>query len=45
MAYAVQRLLQATGVKDLKIFVMTSHEGGIVAFGKNIADAFATLRE
>lgn len=45
MAYAVQRLLQATDVKHRKIFVMTSHEGGIVAFGKNIAHAFAVLRD
>jgi len=44
MALAVQRLFQTTNLKDQRIFVMTSHHGGLVAFGKDMADAFAVLR-
>jgi ribulose-5-phosphate 4-epimerase/fuculose-1-phosphate aldolase len=45
MAFAVQRLFQTTDVKAQKIFVMTSHEGGLIAFGKEIGEAFAALEK
>jgi len=43
LAYAVQRLFQTTNVKDQKIFVMSAHDGGLIAFGKTMAEAFAVL--
>jgi len=45
LAYAVQRLFQTTDVKDQKIFVMTAHEGGLIAFGNTMAEAFAVLMQ
>ena len=43
MAYEVMRLFKDTGVRTRKIFLMTGHEGGLIAFGKNLEEAFATL--
>jgi ribulose-5-phosphate 4-epimerase/fuculose-1-phosphate aldolase len=45
MAFAVQRLFQTTDVKAQKIFVMTSHNGGLIALGKEIGEAFAALNK
>jgi L-ribulose-5-phosphate 4-epimerase len=45
MADAVQRLFQTTDVKERKIFVMTSHDGGLIAFGKDMTDAFTVLQQ
>ena len=45
MAYAVHHLFQTTNVKEQRIFAMTAHEGGLVAFGRNMAEAFATLQQ
>jgi ribulose-5-phosphate 4-epimerase/fuculose-1-phosphate aldolase len=43
MAYEVTRLFEVTDVQSRKILVMAGHEGGIVAFGKDIEEAFAVL--
>jgi L-ribulose-5-phosphate 4-epimerase len=43
MAYAVRDLLKVEPVKRRKIFAMAGHEGGIVAFGEEVADAFGIL--
>ena len=44
MAYEVMRLFKVTDVQSRKILVMAGHEGGIVAFGKHLEEAFAILR-
>jgi ribulose-5-phosphate 4-epimerase/fuculose-1-phosphate aldolase len=44
MAYAVRRLFEATDVEKKKIFVMAAHHGGLVAFGKDLQEAFGVLR-
>jgi L-ribulose-5-phosphate 4-epimerase len=43
MAYEVLRLCNVTEVKRRKILVMAGHEGGIVAFGRDLEKAFAVL--
>ena len=43
MAYEVTRLFKVTAVQSRKILVMAGHEGGIVAFGKDLEEAFAVL--
>jgi L-ribulose-5-phosphate 4-epimerase len=43
MAYEVRRLFKTSDVNAKRIFVMAGHEGGIVAFGKNLEEAFAVL--
>jgi L-ribulose-5-phosphate 4-epimerase len=43
MAYEVTRLFKVTDVQSRKILVMAGHEGGIVAFGKDLEEAFAVL--
>ena len=43
MACAVQRLFDITDVKTRKIFVMAAHDGGLVAFGRDLRSAFAQL--
>ena len=43
MAYEVMRLSNLTDVKSRKILVMAGHEGGIVAFGRDLEEAFAVL--
>ncbi len=43
MAYEVTRLFKRTNVQDRKILVMAGHEGGIVAFGRDLEEAFAVL--
>ena len=45
MAYAVRDLFKFTDVKSRKIFAMTGHEGGVVAFGKNLAEAFRAIED
>ena len=45
MAYAVRGLFDNTDVLKKKIFVMAGHEGGVVAFGKDLRSAFAQLTE
>ena len=37
------RLFKVSDVRSGKIFVMAGHEGGIVAFGKNLENAFDVL--
>jgi len=44
MAYAVRRLFEATDVEKRKIFVMAAHDGGLVAFGKDLQEAFGILK-
>jgi ribulose-5-phosphate 4-epimerase/fuculose-1-phosphate aldolase len=43
MACEVTRLFNVTDVQSTKILVMAGHEGGIVAFGKDLEEAFAIL--
>ena len=43
MAYEVLRLFNVTEVRRRKILVMAGHEGGIVAFGRDLEEAFAVL--
>jgi L-ribulose-5-phosphate 4-epimerase len=43
MAYEVTCLFKRTNVQDRKILVMAGHEGGIVAFGRDLEEAFAVL--
>jgi L-ribulose-5-phosphate 4-epimerase len=43
MAYEMTRLFKITDVQSRKILVMAGHEGGIVAFGKDLEEAFAVL--
>lgn len=43
MAYEVMRLFKVSDVQSKKILVMAPHEGGIVAFGKDLEEAFAVL--
>jgi len=43
MACEVMRLFKVTDVQGRKIFVMAGHEGGIVAFGKDLEEALAVL--
>jgi L-ribulose-5-phosphate 4-epimerase len=43
MAYEVMRLFNLTDVQSRKIFVMAGHEGGIIAFGRDLEEAFAVL--
>jgi L-ribulose-5-phosphate 4-epimerase len=43
MAHEVTRLFKLTDVQSRKIFVMAGHERGIVAFGRDLEEAFAVL--
>jgi ribulose-5-phosphate 4-epimerase/fuculose-1-phosphate aldolase len=43
LAYAVRGLFDNTDVVKKKIFVMAGHEGGVVAFGRDLRSAFAQL--
>jgi L-ribulose-5-phosphate 4-epimerase len=43
MAYEIIRLFQEGDVRNKKMFVMAGHQAGIVAFGKNLEDAFDVL--
>jgi len=43
MAHEVLRLFNLADVKSRKILVMAGHEGGIVAFGRDLEEAFAAL--
>ena len=45
MAYAVRGLFKNTDALEKKIFVMAGHEGGVVAFGRDLRAAFARLNE
>ena len=40
MAYEIARLFKVSDVRRRKLFVMAGHEGGLVAFGKNLEEAF-----
>ena len=43
MAYEVMRLFKLADLQSRKILVMAGHQGGIVAFGRDLAEAFAVL--
>jgi ribulose-5-phosphate 4-epimerase/fuculose-1-phosphate aldolase len=43
MAYEIIRLFEVSDVRSKKIFLMGGHQAGIVAFGKNLEDAFDVL--
>ena len=46
MAYEIMRLFKVGDVRCRKMFVMAGHEGGIVAFGKSLEEAFdVVMRE
>ncbi len=44
MAHAVKDLFESSDLKRKKIFVMASHIGGLVAFGRDMEEAFGTLK-
>ena len=43
MAYEIMRLFKVSDVRSRQIFVMAGHEAGMVAFGKNLEDAFDVM--
>lgn len=43
MAFDVQRLFRETDVRDWQIFAMAGHADGVIAFGKDVDDAFSAL--
>lgn len=43
MAFEVKRLFETTAVRAEKILVMAGHPDGVVAFGSDLAEAFAVL--
>ena len=43
MAYEIARLFKLTDLRSRKILVMAGHEGGILAFGRNLEEAFGAL--
>jgi L-ribulose-5-phosphate 4-epimerase len=43
MAYEIARLFKMTDVRTGKVLVMAGHEGGILAFGRNLEEAFGIL--
>ena len=43
MAYEIVRLFRVSDVRSRQIFAMAGHEAGIVAFGRNLEDAFEVL--
>jgi ribulose-5-phosphate 4-epimerase/fuculose-1-phosphate aldolase len=43
MAYEIIRLFERSDVRSKKIFVMAGHRDGIVAFGRDLEDAFDVL--
>lgn len=43
MAYEIIRLFDEGDVRTKKMFVMAGHQAGIIAFGKNLEDAFDVL--
>ena len=43
IAYEVMRLFEKTNVRSGKIVVMTGHEGGLIAFGKDLEQAFTVI--
>lgn len=44
-ARAVRHLLQATNLRKMTVFAMAGHRAGVVAFGKNLSEAYASLLE
>ena len=46
MAYEIMRLFAVSDMRGREIFAMAGHEAGIVAFGRNLEDAFdVVMRE
>jgi len=43
ISYEIMRLFKVSDVGSRRIFVMAGHEGGILAFGKNLEHAFEFL--
>jgi len=43
MAYEIIRLFEVSDVRSKRIFVMAGHQDGVVAFGKDLEDAFDVL--
>ncbi len=43
LAHEIMQLFTQTDLRTRKILVMQGHQGGIVTFGKNLAEAFAVL--
>ena len=43
MACEIMRLFETTDARSEKIFIMAGHQDGILAFGKNLEDAFKVL--
>lgn len=45
MAREIMRLFETSDLRQRKILVMSGHEGGFVAFGRNLEAAFAVLMQ
>ena len=45
MAYEIMHLFGVTDVHSRRILAMAGHEGGIVTFGRDLAEAFAVLTD
>jgi ribulose-5-phosphate 4-epimerase/fuculose-1-phosphate aldolase len=43
LVHEIMQLFKRADVQDRKIVVMAGHEGGILTFGKDLAEAFAVL--
>ena len=43
MAFEVQRLFAETDVRDQQIFAMAGHADGIIAFGRDLDEAFSAI--
>ena len=43
MAFEVQRLFRETDVRNQQIFAMAGHTDGVIAFGRDVDDAFGAL--
>jgi hypothetical protein len=43
MAHEIMRLFEVSDVRSKTIFVMAGHQDGVIAFGKNLEDAFEVL--
>jgi len=43
MAHEIMRLFEVSDVRSKTIFVMAGHQDGVIAFGKNLEDAFDVL--
>lgn len=43
MARAVRHLFEMTNLREKRVFAMAGHREGVIAFGRNLSDAYAAL--